>query len=146
MFVLMGKKSSYIFSNTQLIKTLWHVPSVSVLTGFHCTTFLWLSIFFALFPTSHTLRKHSFLLALHRRGRFARRNICDSATEIPYWWRKQTNVYIQYSWGFQIQICPILGVFWSILVKCCVHLPTSSRKTQMLLLEKTIFHEYWPFC
>ena len=21
-------------------------------------------------------------------GRFARRNVCDSATEIPYWWRK----------------------------------------------------------
>ena len=24
--------------------------------------------------------------------------------------------------GFQIQICPLLRVFWSILVKCCVHL------------------------
>ena len=34
--------------------------------------------------------------------------------------------------GFQTQICPILRVFWSILVKCCVHLPTSSSKTQML--------------
>ena len=30
----------------------------------------------------------------------------------------------------------------SILVNCCVHLPTSSSKTQMLLLEKTIFHKY----
>ena len=29
-----------------------------------------------------------FLLALRRWGRFARRNVCDSATEIPYWWRK----------------------------------------------------------
>ena len=29
---------------------------------------------------------------------------------------------------------------------CCVHLPTSSSKTQMLLLEKTIFHKYWLFC
>ena len=28
------------------------------------------------------------------------------------------------------------------LVKCCVHLPTSSNKTLMLLLEKTIFHIY----
>ena len=44
--------------------------------------------------------------------------------------------------GFQIQICPILGVIWSILVNCCVHLPTSSSKTQMLLTEKTIFHKY----
>ena len=28
------------------------------------------------------------------------------------------------------------------LVKCCVHLRTSSSKTQMLVLEKTIFHKY----
>ena len=34
------------------------------------------------------LRKHPFLLALRHSGRFARRNVCDSATEIPYWWRK----------------------------------------------------------
>ena len=34
------------------------------------------------------LRKHPFLLAHRCRGRFARRNVCDSATEIPYWWRK----------------------------------------------------------
>ena len=39
-------------------------------------------------------------------------------------------------------ICPVLLVFWSILVKCCVHLPTSSSKTQILLLEKTLFHKY----
>ncbi|XP_073248884.1 MAM and fibronectin type III domain-containing protein 1-like [Porites lutea] len=31
-----------------------------------------------------SLRKHPFLLALRRWGRFARRNVCDSATEIPY--------------------------------------------------------------
>ena len=30
-----------------------------------------------------SLRKHPFLLALRRWGRFARRNVCDSATEIP---------------------------------------------------------------
>ena len=35
-----------------------------------------------------SLRKHPFLLALRRWRRFARRNVCDSATEIPYWWRK----------------------------------------------------------
>ena len=36
----------------------------------------------------------------------------------------QTSVYIMNPVvvGFQIQICPILRVFWSILVKCCVHL------------------------
>ena len=37
---------------------------------------------------SDSLRKHPFLLALRRWGRFARRNVCDSAKEIPYWWRK----------------------------------------------------------
>ena len=37
---------------------------------------------------SKKLRKHPFLLALRRWGRFARRNVCDSATEIAYWWRK----------------------------------------------------------
>ena len=31
-----------------------------------------------------SLRKHPFLLALRRRGRFARRNVFDSAAEIPY--------------------------------------------------------------
>ena len=31
----------------------------------------------------YSLRKHPFLLALRRWGRFARRNVCDSATEIP---------------------------------------------------------------
>ena len=36
----------------------------------------------------YSLRKHPFLLALRPWGRFARRNVCDSATEIPYWWRK----------------------------------------------------------
>ena len=35
-----------------------------------------------------SLRKHPFLFALHRWGRFTRRNVYDSATEIPYWWRK----------------------------------------------------------
>ena len=37
---------------------------------------------------SHSLLKHPFVLALRRWGRFARRNVCDSGTEIPYWWRK----------------------------------------------------------
>ena len=31
------------------------------------------------------LRKLPFLLALGRWGRFAWRNVCDSVTEIPYW-------------------------------------------------------------
>ena len=35
-----------------------------------------------------SLRKHPFLLALRHWQRFARRNVCDSEAEIPYWWRK----------------------------------------------------------
>ena len=31
-------------------------------------------------------------------------------------------------------------------VKCCVYLLRSSSKTQMLLLEKTLFHKRWLFC
>ena len=38
-------------------------------------------------------------------------------------------------------ICSILCFSWSILEKYCVHLQMSSSKTQMLLLEKTIFHK-----
>ena len=37
----------------------------------------------------------------------------------------------------------MLRVLWSILVKYCGYLLTSSSETQMLLLEKTIFHKYW---
>ena len=60
----------------------------------------------------------------------------------------QINVFIinPVVMGFQIWICTILLVFWSILVKCCVHLPTRRSKTQMLLLENTIFHKCWLFC
>ena len=58
------------------------------------------------------------------------------------------NVYIinPVVMGFQMQICSILRFSWSILVKCCVHLRMSSSETQMLPLEKTIFHKYWLFC
>ena len=34
-----------------------------------------------------SLRKHPFLLALRRLGRFTRRNVCNSVAKIPYWWR-----------------------------------------------------------
>ena len=48
--------------------------------------------------------------------------------------------------GFQREICLILCFSWSILVTFCVNLQTSTSKTQMLLLEKKIFHKYWLFC
>ena len=47
--------------------------------------------------------------------------------------------------GFQMQICSILLFSSSTLVKCCVHLRTSSSKTQMLFLEKNIFHSFYCF-
>ena len=42
-----------------------------------------------------------------------------------------------------------LSNFMCLLVdfgKHCVHLSTCSSKSQMLLLEKTIFHNHWLFC
>ena len=39
--------------------------------------------------------------------------------------------------GFRMHTCSIIW-FW-------VHLRMSSSKTHMLLLEKNVFHEYWPF-
>ena len=62
--------------------TLHSYRSDSKSTKMHCVR----SRFSRWLPTS--LRKHPFLLALRRWGRFARRNVCDSVTEIPYWWRK----------------------------------------------------------
>ena len=58
--------------------------------------FLPLKLCFKVFPKRFhgicsnfaSLRKHPFLLALRRWGRFSRRNVYDSATEIPYWRRK----------------------------------------------------------
>ena len=85
-------------------------------------------------PVEYNLRKwHPFLLALLLSGR---NSILMT----------QINVYIINSvvMGFQIYICPILGVFWSILVKCCVHLPTSPGETASSI-EKTISHKYWLF-
>ena len=42
-----------------------------------------------MFVLAASLRKHPFLLALRCLGRCERTgNVCNSATEIPYWWRK----------------------------------------------------------
>ena len=52
--------------------------------------FLWPSCYvvenhqYQSFKFARSLRKHPFLLALRRRGHFARRNVCDSAAEILY--------------------------------------------------------------
>ena len=49
----------------------------------HCARVLLIA-----FSSFSSLQKHPFLLALRCWGRFAWRNVCDSATEIPYWWCK----------------------------------------------------------
>ena len=92
-----------------------------------------------------SLRKHPFLLALRHWECFAKKRLRLSGRNSVL--MTQINVYIinPVVMGFQ-NTSPILRVFWSILVKCCVHLPTSSSKTQTLLLEKSIFHKYWLFC
>ena len=50
---------------------------------------LFIPCFDFVFLYTRSLRKHQFLLALRSCGRFVPRNVCDSAAEIPYWWRNQ---------------------------------------------------------
>ena len=95
------------------------------------------------FPCIRSLRKQTFRLVHRRWGTFReeeRLRLSDRNSILMTY----INVYIinPVVMGFQMQICSILHFSWSILVKCCVHLRMSSSKTQMLLLEKTIFHKY----
>ena len=95
------------------------------------------------FPCIRSLRKQTFRLVHRRWGTFCeeeRLRLSDRNSILMTY----INVYIinPVVMGFQMQICSILRFSWSILVKCCVHLRMSSSKTQMLLLEKTIFHKY----
>ena len=99
------------------------------------------------FPCIRSLRKQTFRLVHRRWGTFReeeRLRLSDRNSILMTY----INVYIinPVVMGFQMQICSILRFSWSILEKCCVHLRMSSSKTQMLLLEKTIFHKYWLFC
>ena len=67
------------------------------------------------------------------------RNLCDSETEIPYWlYRWMFTNYKSGSPWLPNATLFNFSFLLSILVKCCVHLQTSSSKTQMLLLEKNI--------
>ena len=71
-----------------------------------------------------------------------KRDVCSSATEIPYWWGK---LIFTVTW-FQVKCCSIVCFSRSIMVKFCVPLWTSSSETQMLLVNKNTLHEYWRFC
>ena len=95
------------------------------------------------FPCIRSLRKQTFRLVHRRWGTFReeeRLRLSDRNSILMTY----INVYIinPVVMGFQMQICSILRFSWSNLEKCCVHLRMSSSKTQMLLLEKTIFHKY----
>ena len=93
--------------------------------GINYQTFDWLR------RLNCSLRKHPFLLALRRWGRFARRNVCDSATEIPYWWRK---------------ICPESGIH---CFSYCLRMTYKRQKATKVkckrdesLTKQSIFVEY----
>ena len=101
--------------------TLHSYPSYSKSTKMHCVR----SRFSRWLPTS--LRKHPFLLATSPLGTFRaeerlrQKFHTDDANQCLH--NKSG------SHGVPNIICPILRVFWSILVNC-VYLPTSSSETQ----------------
>ena len=56
-------------------------------------------------------RRFSSLIAA--RGRFARRNVCDSATEIPCWWRKICPKSVHKRWLLRWQSsCIVLAIVY----------------------------------
>ena len=86
-------------------------------------------------PAYVSLLKQPFLLALRRWRRFARSEERLRLSDRNSILMTYINVYIinPVGMGFQMQIGSILRFSWSILVKCCVHLQTSSSKTQIFL-------------
>ena len=101
-------------------------------------------------PDGHKrLRKLPFLLAPRRLGRFARGNSNDSSRQQQKFHTYDVNQCLHNksgSHGFQMQIWFNFAFLLVHFDRCCVHLPTSSSKTQMLLLGKNIFQKYWLFC
>ena len=85
--------------------------------GFHCS-----------------LRKHPFLLALRR---WDVSHGGKSPTQRQKFHTDDANQCLHHKSGSHgvPNICPFLRVLWSILVNCCVYLPTISSETQMLRLE-----------
>ena len=80
--------------------------------------------------------------APRRWERLARRNVCDSATEIhthdvdQYLHNKSGSHGVPNAHLFDLTFHP--GRFWLSIVFIC--------EPQMLPLEKNIFHKYWLFC
>ena len=86
--------------------------------GFHCS-----------------LRKHPFLLALRR---WDVSHGGTSPTQRQKFHTDDANQCLHHKSGSHgvPNICPFLRVLWSILVNCCVYLPTISSETRMLRLER----------
>ena len=107
-----------------------------------------------------SLRKHPFLLALRRWGRFARRNVGDSGTEIPFWWRKSMFTYKSGSHGVPninlSNFTCLLVDFGKVLCSSPNELQQNSNASsreeyipQILTVLLEILHDYiwplWPF-
>ena len=87
---------------------------------------------------STSLGTHPFLLALRRWGRFARRNVCDSATEIPYWWRKICPESGQKRW----LVDGVVTLFWLLFTNDRQKATKVKWKREESLAKQSIFVEY----
>lgn len=80
-------------------------------------------------------------------GKFRRRDACASATEIAFADNiSQCCIINPVVIEFQMWIFAILCYSWLIMIKFCVLLCTRPGKTQTLLLENDVSHEFWLFC
>ena len=74
--------------------------------------------------------------SLFAAGDVSRRNVCDWGAEIAnQCLHNKSSSHGVPNTNLSNFMCRLVD-----FVKCCVHLPTSSSKTQTLLLEKSIFH------
>ena len=90
--------------------------------------------------------RQTFLLTHRRWGTFREEERLRLSDRIPYWWRKSGSHGVPNANLFNFTILLVDFVLRSFCILSCVHLRTSSSKTQMLLLEKNIFHGYCLFC
>ena len=80
-------------------------------------------------------------------GKFRRRDVCASATEIAFADNiSQCCIINPVVIEFQMWIFAILCYSWLIMIKFCILLCTRPGKTQTLLLKNDVSHEFWLFC
>ena len=88
-------------------------------------------------------RKHPFLLTLRRWGRFARRNFCDSATEISSWWRKSVwNPVRSAGWSTEKLHCFSYCLRLTVLTDKRQKATEVKCKCEESLTKQSIFVEY----